>query len=113
MMAAEPKTKKPKKIKKTKVEAKPAPQPEIQRRAFPAVPEGLVSVSMLPSDLATLANLMSICAKNFEEQALIAAQQNNENNYAILAARQKLSAMFATRFVEFIKMPEPESRDIH
>ena len=106
-------TKKLKKIKKAKIKAKPAPQPETERRVMSQIPEGLVSVSMLPSDLATLANLMSICAKSFEEQALAAAKENNENNYTILAARQKLSAMFATRFVEFIKMPEPESRDLH
>lgn len=68
---------------------------------------------MLPTDLATLTNLMTICAKLFEDQAMAALQQNDEQNYAISAARHKISSMFADRFVEFCKMPEPESRDVH
>lgn len=79
----------------------------------PAIPPGLINITMVPSDLATLANLMSVCAKVFEEQALIAAQQNDESSFTILNARHKLSSQFANRFVEFYKMGEPESRDMH
>ena len=104
--------KKPK-IPKKKVEEKPTPKPEVKRRVAPAIPQGLVSISMLPDDLETLTNFMSICARHFEEEALAAAKVNDENKYAILAARHKLSSMYANRFVEFMKMPEPESRDIH
>ena len=93
-----------KKAKKTK---------EVERQVQPPINTGLVSIAMLPSDLATLTNLMTICAKTFEEQAITAAQQNNEQMYAVLSARHKLSSMFADRFVEFCNMGEPESRDVH
>jgi hypothetical protein len=73
----------------------------------------MINIGMLPNDLATLTNLMVICAKSFEEQALIAAQQNDEQRYTVLSARHKLSAMFANRFTEFFNMGEPESRDMH
>lgn len=100
--------------KKLKTSVKKAkPKPTLERKIAPPISEGLVSIAMLPSDLATLTNLMTICAQSFEEQALAAAQENNEQKYAILAARQKLSSMFASKFVEFCKMPEPQSRDLH
>lgn len=82
-------------------------------KAAPAITPGLVSISMLPSELATLSNLMSVCAKIFEEQALIAAEANDEARYAILSHRHKLSSAFAHQFVEFCKIGEPESRDFH
>jgi hypothetical protein len=84
-----------------------------ERKVAPPINPGLVSIAMLPNDLATLTSLMGICAKIFEEQAMLAAQANDEPRYAILAARQKLSAMFANKLVEFCNMGEPESRDIH
>ena len=86
---------------------------EIPAKVAPPISPGLVNIAMLPSDLATLTNLMDICSKIFEEQALLAAQANDENRYTILAARHKLSSMFVNRFIEFYKMGEPESRDIH
>ena len=100
--------KKAPKIKKAKV-----PKQETQRRVAPPVPKGLVSISLSPSELSTLASLMSICAQEFEGQALAAAEGKDETKYAQAAARHKLSFMFATRFVEFCKMPEPESWDLH
>jgi hypothetical protein len=98
--------------KKTQTKKKIAKTEEIAKRA-PPIQEGLVSIAMLPSDLTTLTNLMSICAKIFEEQALLAMHQGDENRFTILSARHKLSSMFADKFVEFSKMPEPESRDVH
>jgi len=86
---------------------------EEPRKVAPDIPPGLVNLAMLPSDLMTLTNLMSICAKIFEEQALIAAQANDEQRYAILAARHKLSSAFADKFAETCKMGEPESREMH
>lgn len=101
-------TKKIKRSKKTETKTEEVPA----RQASPISP-GLVSIAMLPSDLVTLTNLMSICAKIFEEQAMVAIQQNEEARYTILSARHKLSSMFADRFAEFCKIPEPESRDLH
>lgn len=86
---------------------------EIVQKYAPPIAPGLISIAMLPSDLATLTNLMGICAKSFEEQAGIAAQNNDEQKYAIFSARHKLSSMFANRFVEFCNLGEPESRDVH
>lgn len=84
-----------------------------ERVIIPPVSEGLVSIAMVASDLATLTNLMTICAQTFEDQARLAAQENNEQMYAIFSARQKLSTMFADRFIEFSSIGEPESRDVH
>lgn len=95
-----------KKTKKTEVAAEPV-------TVVPSIAPGLVSISLLPNELTTLTNLMSICAKIFEEQAMIAMQQGNEERFTILASRHKMSSMFADRFVEFCKIPEPESRHLH
>ena len=108
------------KKKKSKVKTKKitavavvkAPKTE-ERKVAPPINPGLVNVTMLPEDLATLTSLIGICAKIFEEQALLAAQANDEPRYTILAARQKLSAMFANRLVQFCNLGEPQSRDIH
>ena len=83
------------------------------RKVAPPISSGLVSVTMLPNDLVILTNLMSICAKIFEEQAIIAASNNDEQKYVILTARHKITTEFANRFVEFCKMGEPQSRDMH
>lgn len=80
---------------------------------MPHVEQDCVSISVSTSDLNTLANLLTICAKVFEQQALIAIEQQDENKFQILSARQKVSAHFADKFVEFCKMPEPLSREIH
>ena len=97
---------KKKKVSKTTKSKEP-------RELAPIIAPGLINITMIPSDLATLANLMSVCAKIFEEQANIAAQQNDEPRFTILNARYRLSSQFADRFVEFYKMGEPESRDMH
>ena len=86
---------------------------EVRAKQAPPISPGLVSIAMLPNDLATLTNLMSICAKIFEEQAMLALQDQDEQKFAILSARHKLSTMFADRLVEFCKLGEPESRDMH
>lgn len=98
---------------KKKVTAKTDTKSEDSRELAPTIGSGFINVAMVPSDLAVLANLMSVCAKIFEEQANIAAQQNDEPRFTILNARHKLSVQFADRFVEFYKMGEPESRDMH
>lgn len=99
--------------KSSKAKTPTATTSEEPRKVMPDVPPGLVSVAMLPNDLVILTNLMSICAKIFEEQALIAAQANDEQKYAILAARHKISSAFADKFAETCKMGEPESREMH
>ena len=83
------------------------------RELAPAIEPGFIHISMNASELATLANLMSVCAKIFEEQANIAAQQNDEPRFTILNARYRLSSQFADKFVQLYKMGEPESRDMH
>lgn len=95
--------------KKTKMKIKM----EQEKTTAPLIEEGLVHVSMLPNDLITLTSLMSICAKMFEEQALVASQQNNKDRYAMYAARHKLSTLFANKFYEFCTLGEPTSRDMH
>lgn len=105
------KTTKKLKTSETKTETKKTE--EVVLAPAPPVQPGLVTISMLPNELHTLTNLMSICSKIFEEQAMIAMQQNNEERFAILAHRHKTISMFADRFAEFCKMPEPVSRDMH
>lgn len=99
--------------KSKKSETKTKKTEEVVRPPAPPIEPGLVTISMLPNELSTLTNLMSICAKIFEEQAMIAMRENQEERFAILAHRHKTISMFADRFVEFCKMPEPESRDMH
>lgn len=101
-----------KKSKSSEAETKKTKTEEPVKQAPPISP-GLISIAMLPNDLATLTNLMSICAKIFEEQALLALQEQDEQKFAILSARHKMSTMFADRLVEFCKVGEPESRDMH
>jgi|SRR5665213_748500 len=99
--------------KKIKVKKKIKEVAAVDEHMAPTISEGLVSIAMLPTDLITLTNLMVVCAKTFEDQAVVAASQNDEQNYLVLSARHKLSSMFASRFVEFCSMGEPESRDMH
>lgn len=99
------------KLKKTP--KKKTPKVETVRKVAPEIPTGLISVAMSKEDIHTFANLLSICAKTFEELALQAAQENNEGLFAILQARHRLSSVFAERLVEICKMPEPVSRDFH
>lgn len=77
------------------------------------IAEGMVNVVMSAQDLETLANLMSACAKTFEGLAMNAAELNNEKDFSVYQARQRLSSIFAERFVATVSMPEPISRDYH
>lgn len=79
----------------------------------PDIPLGLVSLAMSKEDMNTFANLMSICAKTFEQLALQAAQENDEASFGILQARHRLSSVFAEKLAEACRMPEPISRDFH
>lgn len=93
----------PKKTKKTEKELLPVPPVE----------EGYISISMAGTDLATFANLMTICARTFEELALKSAELNDAASFRTLQARQQLSVLFANKLHECLKMPEPVSRDLH
>lgn len=85
----------------------------IKKKIAPPVPEGMTSVVMTKEDLRTFANLLSICSRTFEELAMQAAAAQNDNEFTILKARCQLSAMFANKLVEAVRMPEPISRDFH
>lgn len=82
-------------------------------KVAPPVPEGMLSLVMSKEDLQTFANLLSICAQTFEQLALKAANENDENAFTILQARHKLTSAFASKVVETCRMPEPISRDFH
>lgn len=81
-------------------------------KAIPVEPN-FISVSLSKEELATLTNLLGVTAKTFENLALQAASQNDEESYQILSARYKLSNHFASKLIDFFKMPEPISREIH
>jgi len=77
------------------------------------IEQGHVSLSLSKEELATLTNLLEVTAKTFEDLALQAAQQNDKETYQVLSVRYKLSNHFASKLVEFLRMPEPTSRDVH
>ncbi len=72
-----------------------------------------MSVALTPEELITFANLMSVTAKTFENLAMQAAKDNDDNAFTILSARYKLSSFYATKLAETLKIPEPISRDYH
>lgn len=98
--------------KGTKKNSKKSKTEEVKKPA-PPVPEGMVSIVMDKDDLKTFANLLSICSRTFEELAMQAAADQKEAEFTVLKARCQLSAMFANKLVEAVKMPEPISRDFH
>ena len=79
----------------------------------PPIEEGMVSIAFSPTDLATFANLMTVCAKTFEALALQAAEQNDVQSFRTLQARLQLSSAFASKLSDSVRMPEPVSRDMH
>ncbi len=79
----------------------------------PEIEPGLINITFSPEDLRNFANLMSITAQTFENLALQAAQQNDEVTYQILAARHRMSSLYASKLAEHYQMGEPSSRDIH
>jgi hypothetical protein len=91
--------------KKTKTEKELLPAPPVG--------PGMVSLAITETDLATFVNLMTICAKTFDQLALKSAEDNDAISYKILLARAQLSAVFANKLSECVKMPEPVSRDMH
>lgn len=90
-----------------------AATPEVVIPPAPTIEPGMLSIAISKPDLETFANLMSLCAKTFESLALKAAEDNDTSNFRILQARYQLSTAFAYKLVECLKMPEPESRDMH
>jgi hypothetical protein len=86
---------------------------EIKPKQAANIAPGMVSVVMTHTDLTTLSNLMTICAKTFEKLAIDAAQLNNSQDFNILNARYQLSADFAAKLANCVMMPEPISRDFH
>lgn len=89
-------------------------QPYIRQNSIISTIEpGFISLAFSKEELATLTNLLDISAKTFESLALQAAQQNDEESYKVLAARYKLSNHFVSKLIEFYKMPEPLSRELH
>lgn len=79
----------------------------------PAIEPGFVNLSMTKEELLTFMNLLNITTQTFENLAMQAIQQNDQNSYTVLSARQKISKFYADKLVQFYKMPEPESRNIH
>lgn len=79
----------------------------------PAIEPGFVNLSMTKEELLTFMNLLNITTQTFENLAIQAIQQNDQNSYTVLSARQKISKFYADKLVQFYKMPEPESRNIH
>lgn len=88
-------------------------QEEIIAKKAPEIEPGLVSVALSTEELLTFANLMSITAKTFENLAMQAAKDNDNNAFTIMSARYKLSSFYATKLAESLKIPEPVSRDYH
>jgi hypothetical protein len=79
----------------------------------PTPEPGYVNVTMSPTDVATLANLLSVCSQTFERLANQAIKENDEVSFNILVARHKLSSAFAHKFLDSTKIGEPESRSLH
>jgi hypothetical protein len=94
------------KTEQPKVE-EPAP-----KQAVPVEP-GQITLLVTHADLATWANLMTICTETFEKLALKAAEDNDDPTFQRLKARYQLSTIFANKLYDCLKMPEPISRDIH
>lgn len=86
---------------------------EVVRLPAPPIEPGMLSLIISKVDLETFTNLMTICAKTFEEQALKAAELNDNGEFRRLQARYQLSTAFALKLADCLKMPEPESRDMH
>lgn len=98
---------------KLKTLKKKKPKVEEVHRVAPLIPEGLISLFMSKEDMRTLANLMSVCAKTFEDLALEAAKENDDNKFSVLQARHRLCSLFAEKAIDACRMPEPISRDFH
>jgi hypothetical protein len=72
-----------------------------------------IEISFSKEELATFANLMSICAQTFENLAQQATKANEGDAALVLSARQKLSNMYAYKLLSSYSVGEPESRDVH
>jgi hypothetical protein len=79
----------------------------------PAPNVGAIEISFSKEELATFANLMSICAQTFENLAAQATKANESDAAIVLSARQKLSNMYAYKLLSSYGVGEPESRDVH
>lgn len=77
------------------------------------VAEGVITVAFSQEELTSLTHLMGVMAQTFESLAMQAAQLNDEATFTVLSARHKLSSAYATRLLQFLKLGEPSSRDVH
>jgi hypothetical protein len=77
------------------------------------VDPGIIMVAFSQEELSNLTSLMNITAQTFESLAIQAAQQNDEASYTVLAARHKMSNAYALRLLQFLKLGEPSSRNVH
>ena len=80
---------------------------------IPPVEPGYANILLLREDLVTLMNLMNVSVKTYDELAVQAAKQGDKSSYDVFLARCKLSRHYALTLAQFLKMPEPESREVH
>ena len=79
----------------------------------PVSEKDLITIAFSREELSTLTSLLSISAQTFRDLADQAIIENKEGAYAVLYARQKLSAMYASKLSEALMIGEPESKDYH
>lgn len=83
------------------------------KKIAPNVKEGLITVAFAKDELSTLASLMAIAMQTFGELAKQAASENKDTAFAVLSAREKLSAMYASKLSDALTIGEPDSKDYH
>jgi hypothetical protein len=86
---------------------------ETEPNVPPMIEEGQINVIMSREDVKTFISFLNICSQTFETLALQAVKQNDENLYAILSARQKLSNIYMMKLVNNLEIGEPTSRELH
>lgn len=77
-----------------------------------ALPE-TVTVVFSKEELQTLASLMSIAMGTFKDLADQALIEKRDNAFAVLSARQKLSALYVVKLSDALSIGEPESKTFH
>lgn len=102
-----------KKISKRSKNKAKKPKVEKPVESMAPIPEGMISLNITETDLVTFTNLMTIVSKTFEHLAIKALEENDMASFKTLQARFELSKEFAHRLVDYVKMPEPVSRDMH
>jgi hypothetical protein len=79
----------------------------------PPVDPGYISFSLSAQELQTLINLLSLSSKTYEHLASAALKEENQDSYKEALFRAQYAALFANKFTDLSKMPEPTSRNIH